>query len=106
MDSWLGLVDEFIIVFNDCSDDMQDVIQNLLFKYPDKIKAYKYLPKVFAQGTDEFKSLEPFDYQSLVNYYNFSLSKTTKKWCVKIDGDIILDTQKIKTIKNIKKNKR
>lgn len=104
IDSWIDLVDELIIVFNDCIDNSEDIIEKALLKYPNKIKAYHYLPKVFAQGTDEYRNLEPSDYQSLVNYYNFALNKTTKKWCLKIDGDIILDSQKIQLIKKYHSN--
>ncbi|MSN95606.1 hypothetical protein F1B92_00065 [Campylobacter sp. FMV-PI01] len=99
IDSWIDLVDELIVVFNDSSDNTEEILTNSFKKYPQKLKAYHYLPKVFSQGSDNFKELEEDDYQSLVNYYNFTLSKTTKKWALKIDGDIILDKEKIPLIK-------
>ncbi|TLS80845.1 hypothetical protein FD722_17520 [Photobacterium damselae subsp. damselae] len=90
--SWLQLVDELIIVFNDCSDNTEDEIKRAIKDFStDKIKAYKYMPKVYPQGSKEHIELPPDNIHSLVNYYNYALSKTTKKHVVKVDGDIIYD---------------
>ncbi|QCD45341.1 hypothetical protein [Campylobacter mucosalis] len=94
-----GFLDELVVVYNDCIDKTEEVLKQLLKIYPNKLKIYHYIPKVFAQGTKEYKELGADDYQSLVNYYNFALSKTTYKWAVKIDGDIILDPIKTADIK-------
>ncbi|WP_413516850.1 hypothetical protein [Photobacterium phosphoreum] len=90
--SWILLVDELIIVFNDCSDNTEEEIKRAIKDFGiDKIKAYKYMPKVYPQGSKEHIELPPNDIHSLVNYYNYALSKTTMKYAVKIDGDIIYD---------------
>ncbi|MBR8462164.1 glycosyltransferase family 2 protein [Campylobacter sp. faydin G-24] len=101
IDSWIDIVDELVIVYNDCSDNTQEIIQKALQRYDNKIKAFHYLPKVWSQGSDKYKLLDANDYGSLVNYYNFSLMQTTKKWAVKIDGDIILIPDRIKQIREI-----
>ncbi len=90
IDSWILYLDELIIVYNDCQDDTESIIQDYINKYPDKIKAFHYIPVVYPQGSELYKHLPSDHFQSLVNYYNFSLSKTTKKWAIKIDGDQVL----------------
>ncbi|GAJ65694.1 hypothetical protein HI13_contig00042-0004 [Edwardsiella piscicida] len=57
----------------------------------------KYTP----QGSKEHISLPPDSVNSLVNYYNYALSMTTRKYAVKIDGDIIFDPSASFSIKNI-----
>lgn len=91
IESWLPLLDELVIVYNNCQDKTGEVAKNYLKKYPEKIKVYHYLPIVYPQGSSLFKKLSDNDPHSLVNYYNFSLSKTTKQWAVKIDGDLIFN---------------
>ncbi len=91
--SWLLLVDELIIVFNDCSDNTEEEIKRAIKDFGiNKIKAYRYMPTVYPQGSKEHIELPPDDIHSLVNYYNYALSKTTMKYAVKIDGDIIYDS--------------
>lgn len=90
VDSWINQLDELVIVYNNCQDNSEEIIVKCLQKYPNKIKAFHYIPIVYPQGSEKFKALPADDVHSLVNYYNFSLSKTTKKWAIKIDGDLIL----------------
>lgn len=97
--SWMPLLDELVIVFNSCTDNTESEIERALNKYGDKIKAFHYLPTVYPQGSKEHIQLPPDSINSLVNYYNFSLAKTSYKLAVKIDGDIILDNSKITEIK-------
>ena len=101
IESWLYLVDELVVVFNDCSDDTEDEIEKAINDFGrSKIKAYKYIPKVYPQGSKQHIELPSDNMHSLVNYYNYALSKTTMKYVVKIDGDIIYEpsvTNKIKS---------
>ncbi|MEJ6092887.1 hypothetical protein [Aliivibrio salmonicida] len=90
--SWIDLLDELIVVFNDCSDNTEYEIKRAINDFGGKVKAFKYLPKVFAQGSKEHVELPHDNVHSLVHYYNYALSKTTCKYAVKIDGDIIYDT--------------
>lgn len=90
IESWLPLLDELIIVYNNCQDNTADIVDKYILKYPNKVRGFHYVPIVYPQGSDMYKTLGVASPHSLVNYYNFALSKTTKKWAVKIDGDLIL----------------
>ncbi|QQF71818.1 hypothetical protein [Histophilus somni] len=99
IESWLPLLDELVIVYNNCQDNTAEIAEQYAKLYPNKIKTFHYLPIVYPQGSDNYKNLEPNNPHSLVNYYNFSLSQTTKKWAIKIDGDLILCAEKIPLLK-------
>lgn len=99
IESWLPLLDELIIVFNNCQDDTEEIVKVWEEKYPEKIKVYHYVPIVYPQGSEKYKSLESDNVHSLVHYYNFALSKTTKRWAVKLDGDLILAKGKAEVIR-------
>ncbi|MDH3000859.1 hypothetical protein A1D23_10365 [Chelonobacter oris] len=99
IESWLPLLDELIIVYNNCQDNTGEIALDYMNKFPDKIKCYHYIPIVYPQGSSNYKTLLSNDFHSLVNYYNFALSKTTYKWALKIDGDLILPWEKINEIK-------
>lgn len=109
IESWLPLLDELIIIYNNCQDNTGEIAYEYATKYPDKIKVYHYIPIVYPQGSDNYFKLNENDYHSLVNYYNFALAQTTKKWAIKIDGDLIIpNSDKIKQLKeqyhNLKEN--
>lgn len=95
--SWINVLDELIIVFNNCQDATEEIARNLAEKYPEKIKIYHYLPQVYPQGSKQNRSLPANSPHSLVHYYNFALSRTTKKWAIKIDGDLIIPNSKLAT---------
>lgn len=95
IESWLPLLDELIIVFNNCQDNTEAIARTYAEKYPQKIKVFHYLPIVYPQGSEKYKELDSNNIHSLVNYYNFALSHTTKKWAIKIDGDLILENEMI-----------
>lgn len=97
IESWIDLLDELVIVYNNCTDNTESEIERAIKVFGSKIKAFHYLPKVYPQGSDQHIALSPKSINSLVFYYNFALSKTTKKYAVKIDGDIIFDSS-MKTI--------
>lgn len=89
IESWLPELDELIIVYNNCQDNTGEIAQIYAQKYPNKIKVFHYIPTVYPQGSNKMQNLKENDFHSLVNYYNFALANTTKKWAVKIDGDLI-----------------
>lgn len=99
IESWLPLLDELIIVYNNCQDNTAEIAEQYTKLYPNKIKTFHYVPIVYPQGSENYKNLEANNPHSLVNYYNFSLSQTTKKWAIKIDGDLILAKDKIPLLK-------
>ena len=78
-------------------------MKNYEKKYPKKIKAYAYKPVVHPQGSKEFLDLPVDSPNSLVNYYNFALAKTTRKIVLKVDGDMKYIGKKLeKTIPRLK----
>lgn len=92
IESHVLFFDEIIACYNQCTDNTEKILLKLQRKYPKKIKVYHYEPKVHPPGSPEQKafykktSKVPIT-QSLANYYNFALSKTTKKIAVKLDDD-------------------
>lgn len=90
IESWLPELDELVIVYNNCQDRTPEIVEDYARRYPEKIKAFHYLPIVSPQGSEKHITLSPNDEHSLVHYYNFAYLQTTKKWCVKVDGDLIL----------------
>lgn len=93
--SWIDALDELIIVFNNCHDNTEQIAHECAEKYPDKIKIYHYLPVVYPQGSLYNLNLPTSSPHSIVNYYNFALSRTSRKWTIKIDGDIIIPNKDI-----------
>jgi cellulose synthase/poly-beta-1,6-N-acetylglucosamine synthase-like glycosyltransferase len=89
MNSTLDFFDEFVIVYNQCSDRTPDIVEQLANREPQRVKAYHYLPEVFPQGSQPHRRLPPNHASSLVHYSNFALSKVSYRVCVKWDGDMI-----------------
>ncbi|ELV7526995.1 glycosyltransferase family 2 protein [Edwardsiella ictaluri] len=92
IESYIEQLDELIIVHNRCTDSTPAICEKMRKKYPHKIKVFHYIPAVAPPGSLEHVALDPRDERSLVNYYNFALSKTTKEYVMKVDGDCILIT--------------
>lgn len=101
--SCIDALDELIIVYNDCSDNSPIIINEIAQEYPTKIKVYKYNQKIYAWNlsNEEIEKIftgEIFAKNTLYGYYNFALSKTTKKYVMKIDADQIYFTHKLKEL--------
>lgn len=101
VESCIDALDELIIVYNDCSDNSPQVIEEMHSKYPDKIKVYEYKHKVYSinltkEEYEYAKSLPDDSPHLLCNYYNFALSKVTYRHAMKIDADQIYFTEKLK----------
>lgn len=103
VESCLPALDELVIVYNNCTDNSPELIKALAEKYPSKIKAYEYTPKILAwnlspkQAEDVLNGQIPAE-NTLAGYYNYALSKTTCKYVMKIDADQIYFTDKLKII--------
>ena len=101
VESCINALDELIIVYNDCSDNSPQVIEEMRSRYPDKIKVYEYKYKVYSinltkEEYEYAKSLPGDSPHLLCNYYNFALSKVTYQHAMKIDADQIYFTEKLK----------
>lgn len=100
VESCLPALDELVIVYNGCTDNSPEIIQDLVKLYPNKIKAFEYEPHIYSHNLskeeyDFIKSQDSFSPYLLSSYYNFALSKTSYKYAMKIDADQIYDTDEL-----------
>lgn len=101
IDSCISALDELIIVYHECTDNSPELIEKKRKEYPDKIKVYEYLPKIYSinltkEEYEYAKSLPMDSIHLLANYYNYALSKTTYKYAMKIDADQIYFSDKLR----------
>jgi glycosyltransferase involved in cell wall biosynthesis len=89
LNSILPFFDEFVIVFNQCSDRTPEIVEAFARENPQRVRAFHYVPKVFPQGSREHRVLPPDHVSSLVHYYNFALSQASCQVRAKWDGDMI-----------------
>jgi hypothetical protein len=97
--SIINQVDEIICVFNDCNDDTENILIRLEKKFS-KIKVYKYIPPVYVMNSEKYLETDEHSVNSFSYYSNFSLSKTTKKYCIKVDDDEIFFPNILLKLKN------
>ena len=86
--SVIDLVDEIIFVNNNSTDNTLKLINEYALIYP-KIKVYNYFINVNKAGTDHIKALKNNDKNTLGQFYNWCLSKSTMKNIIKWDADFI-----------------
>lgn len=110
IESHIHFFDEIIACYNQCTDNTEKILLTLQNKYPDKLKVYHYEPKVYPLGSPQQKAFanktSKIDtIHSMANYYNFALSKTTKKIAVKLDDDHLAVPENLsKALKIVRKN--
>ena len=63
VESCINALDELIIVYNDCSDNSPQVIEEMRSRYPDKIKVYEYKYKVYSINLTK----EEYEYAKLID---------------------------------------
>lgn len=100
IDSCINGLDELVIVYNDCTDGSEMIIEEMRSFYPNKIKVYPYPHHVLGANLTHreyelAKSLDDDDPRLLCNYYNFALSKATFRYAIKIDADQIYFTPEL-----------
>lgn len=103
VESCISALDELIITYNDCTDNSEAIIETVRNKYPNKIKVYKYSPKIISLNLtekeyNEIKSAPEGSVYLLSNYYNFTLSKSSYRYVMKIDADQIYFTKYLEEI--------
>lgn len=100
IDTCIDALDELIICYQACTDETPEIIERKRQQYPNKIKVFFYAPPVYAHDL----SKEEFDYgyslpkdsiHLLSNYYNYTLSKASYRYAVKIDADQIYFTERL-----------
>lgn len=110
IESHIDFFDEIIACYNDCTDNTEKILQQLQKKYPKKLKVYHYKPKVYSVGSKEQKDFADDnskidEVHSLANYYNWTLSKTTKKIATKLDDDHLAVPENLKkAIQKVREN--
>ena len=87
IESHLPFYDEIIAVYNDCTDNTEEILLELQAQHPDKIKVFHYLPKVHPVRTKEHAQMPDDSVHGMANYYNYALSKTTYNTATKLDAD-------------------
>jgi len=104
IESHIDFFDEFIVCYNQCTDDTESILNNLKLKYPNKLNVYFYKPRVVPIGSKEHENTPSTSVNSFVYYSNFALSKTSCKIVTKIDDDHLAIVKNFK--KAIKKAKK
>lgn len=103
IESCIQCLDELIIVYNDCTDNSPDIIEEKKKKYSSKIKVFEYKSFLYSGNLTEgeyinAKSMSYNSIHMLSNYCNYALSKCNFKYIMKIDADQIYYTPKLKKI--------
>lgn len=85
--SHIGHFDEIVAVYNRCTDATPELLARLHDKYGERLRIFHYVPPVFPPGS-EGHAREPANSPlSLVNYYNFALTRTRFTHVTKLDDD-------------------
>ncbi|WP_417309754.1 hypothetical protein [Devosia sp.] len=79
--------DEIVAVHNRSTDETPEILARLAGEYGPRLRVFHYLPEVFPPGSDGHKATPADAPQSLVNYYNFALSRTRFSHTTKLDDD-------------------
>jgi hypothetical protein len=79
--------DEIVAVYNQCTDATPDILRRLAQQYGPKLRVYHYVPRVFPPGSEGHRKEPPDSPHSLVNYYNFALTRTRFTVATKLDDD-------------------
>lgn len=103
IDSVIDVLDELIICYQECTDRTPEILERKRKEYPRKIKLYYYAPKVYTHDLtpDEYAyaySLPDDSPHLLSSYYNYTLSKATYRYAVKIDADQIYFMDRMREI--------
>jgi hypothetical protein len=81
--------DEIVAVHNRASDETPAILARLAAEFGERLRVFHYVPPVFPPGSEGHRR-EPADSPlSLVNYYNFALSRTRFAHVTKLDDDHI-----------------
>lgn len=103
IESHIQFLDEIILVDNKSIDNTKNICLRLVKKYPTKIKFFEYNYNV--KSLWNYNILEN-SIESLAYYYNWSFSKSSYKYVMKLDDDNLLIPEKWKKIKNYVMNKQ
>jgi glycosyltransferase involved in cell wall biosynthesis len=89
LNSILPFFDEFVVVYNQCSDRTPEIVEHFANKELTRVRAFHYVPEVFPQGSAKHAALPAHHVSSMVHYTNFAFSKASYQVCLIWDGDMI-----------------
>lgn len=103
IDSCISALDELIIVYQKSQDETDSIVYQKRKQYPNKIRVFYYEPDIRSHDLspkefDEVCSLPDDSVHLLSNYYNYTLSKASFRFAMKIDADQIYNTTKLRNI--------
>lgn len=85
--SHIDAFDEIVAVHNQSTDRTVAILQSLAAEFGPKIRLYHYADRVHPPGSEAHATEPAHSPNSLVNYYNFALSRTTRTIVTKLDDD-------------------
>lgn len=97
--SHIGHVDEIVAVHNQCTDATPEILARLAKEFgPERLRVFHYLPAVFPPGSKGHAKESPDSPRSLVNYYNFALTRTRFQVAAKLDDDHLAIKQALREL--------
>lgn len=87
IESHLPFFDEIVAVYNACTDSTPRILEALAGRYPDRVRVFHYLPRVFPVGSQDHIRTRPDSVHSIAHYYNYSLARTRYSVALKLDDD-------------------
>lgn len=79
--------DEIVAVYNQCTDATPDILARLAQEFGPRLRVFHYLDRVHPPGSAAHAAEKANSPNSLVNYYNFALSRTRFAHATKLDDD-------------------
>lgn len=106
IDSCIDALDELIVVYNDCSDRTEDILEEKMKQYPGKLKIFPFNHNILSHNLskEEFEYAISLPEDSLrlhSTQCNYALSKASYKYAMKIDPDQIYFCDEIKTWRGV-----
>lgn len=85
--SHIGFFDEIVAVHNRSTDGTPDILARLEQEFGPRLRVYHYVPPVYPPGSEGHAREPAASPLSLVNYYNFALTRTRFSHVTKLDDD-------------------
>lgn len=79
--------DEIVALYNQCTDATPDILARLAAEFGPRLKVFHYEDRVFPPGSAGHARTDPASPNSLVNYYNAALARTSFRIATKLDDD-------------------
>lgn len=79
--------DEIVAVHNQCTDATPDILARLAAEFGPRLKVFHYEDRVFPPGSAGHAKTDPASPNSMVNYSNAALARTSFQIATKLDDD-------------------